>query len=119
MVINKDKMSSFSGIIIIYKINYGHQPDCCDAPDISTPRRSWRRSPPDELGAGTSSELRSSRSTRGATGLATPFGILTEGTVGVEAVPGKDPALLPTKVASSKTGILSTSVDLPNESFSL
>jgi len=32
----------------------------------------------------------------------------------VETVAGVEPALLPMKVASSKTGILSTSVDLQN-----
>jgi hypothetical protein len=99
-------------------MHYRHQPDCCDAGDRSTPRRSWRKSPPEELGATGSSELRSSRSTRGAAGLATPFGRLTEGVVAVEAAPGKDPALLPMKVASSKTGILSTRVDLHNNRLS-
>lgn len=98
-------------------MHYRHQPDCCDAGDISTPRRSWRKSLPEELGTGTSSELRSSRSTRGAAGLATPFERFNEGAVAVEVAPGKDPALLPMKVASSKTGILSTRVDLHNNSF--
>jgi hypothetical protein len=44
--------------------------------------------------------------------LTTPFGRLTEGPVGVETASSKDPALLALKVASSKTGILSTSVEL-------
>lgn len=47
--------------------------------DEPIPSKSCKKSPPDELGAGTSSELKSSKSTRGAVGgLATPFGRLTE-----------------------------------------
>lgn len=41
------------------------------------PNRSWRKSLADELGTGASSELKSSKSTRGAAGgFATPFGML-------------------------------------------
>jgi len=80
---------------------------------MSTLRRSCRKSPPEELGAGMSSELRSSKSTRGgAEALETPFGRLTEGALELEVADGKEPVLLPLYVASSKTGILSTNADL-------
>jgi len=45
-------------------------------------------------------------------GFTTPFGRLREVPPEVETAAGKEPALLVVKVASSKIGILSTSVDL-------
>nr|GMD26492.1 transcription factor PAR1-like [Ipomoea batatas] len=58
-----------------------------------------KKSPPEELGAaGTSSELRSSKSTRGAAAaadLATPFGTLTDGPCEVDTAAATEPALLP------------------------
>lgn len=78
----------------------------------STPRRSLRKSAPEELGAGTSSKLRSSKSTGAAAGLTVPFGTLREEAGKVETVGGTELSFLPLKVASSRTGILSTSADL-------
>lgn len=64
-----------------------------------------------------SSELRSSKSTRGAeVGLATPLGSFGGAPCEVETAAGTEPALLPLKVASSSTGILSTKADLKNAS---
>uniref|UniRef100_A0A7C9DNR1 Uncharacterized protein n=1 Tax=Opuntia streptacantha TaxID=393608 RepID=A0A7C9DNR1_OPUST len=95
-------------------------PDCEGTGDKSMPSRSFRKSPPEEVGAGTSSELRSSRSTSGAAaGLETPFGRLSEGPLELETAVGNEPALLPLYVASSKTGILSTKADLMFWCFSM
>nr|GMD95581.1 hypothetical protein Iba_chr15aCG13680 [Ipomoea batatas] len=62
--------------------------------DVSICERINQKSPPEELGAGVSSEPRSSKSTRGAAaGLATPFG--REGPCEVEMPGGTEPAFLP------------------------
>lgn len=74
---------------------------------------------PDELGAGVSSAPRSSKSTRGAAGaFATPLGREIEAPPEVETDGGTEPALLLLKVASSRTGILSTNEDLKIQSVS-
>lgn len=86
----------------------------------STPRRSFRKSVADELATGTSSELKSSKSTRGAACcLATPFGMLTGvpaetrwPVLSAEKVASEDPTFFLTYVDSSRTGIRSSRDDL-------
>lgn len=56
----------------------GNKPGKDEFGDEPIPSRSCKKSPPDELDTGTSSEVKSSKSTRGAAGgLVTPFGRLT------------------------------------------